>query len=93
MANNRTAYLSELNRINASSPSKETRAQKSAALKNYMSAQKQIVADYKASQPAALTAKETADKAALETRNATIAKANATYGAFIESIGYGVLIP
>jgi hypothetical protein len=90
---NRATYLSELNRINASSPSKETRAQKSAALKNYMSAQKQIVADYKASQPAALTAKETADKAALDTRNATIAKANAIYGAFIESIGYGVLIP
>jgi hypothetical protein len=93
VANNRATYLSELSRINASSPSKETRAQKSAALKNYMTAQKQIVVDYKASQPAALTAKQTADKAALDTRNAAIAKANATYGTFIESIGYGVLVP
>jgi hypothetical protein len=93
VANNRATYLSELSRINASPQSKETRAKKSAALKIYMSAQKQIVADYKASQPAALTAKETADKAALDTRNAAIAKANATYATFIESIGYGVLIP
>jgi len=93
VANNRATYLSELNRINASSPSKETRAQKSAALKIYMSAQKQIVADYKASQPAALTAREAANKAALDAKSVAIAKANAAYGTFIESIGYGVLIP
>jgi len=37
--------------------------------------------------------KDTANKAALDAKTAAIAKANATYGTFIESIGYGVLIP
>ncbi len=90
---NRSTYLSELIRINALTTSKETRALKSSALKTYITSQKQIVADYAASKPAALTTKETADKAALDTKNAAIAKANTTYATFIESIGYGVLIP
>jgi hypothetical protein len=93
VVNNRATYLSELNRINTSSPSKETRAQKSAALKIYITTQKQIAVDYKASQPAAATARDAANKAALDAKTAAIAKANATYGSFIESIGYGVLIP
>ncbi|GEM_PF-2559298 len=37
--------------------------------------------------------KDKANEAALDAKNAAIAKANATYGTFIESIGYGVLIP
>ena len=90
---NRATYLSELIRINALTTSKETRALKSSALKIYITSQKQIAADYAASKPAALIAKETADKAALDTKHAAIAKANATYATFIESIGYGVLIP
>ena len=63
------------------------------ALKVYIAAQKKSAADYKASQPAALAAREAANKAALDAKNAAIAKANATYGTFIESIGYGVLVP
>jgi len=42
---------------------------------------------------AALAARDLANKAALETKNGAIVKANAVYGAFIESIGYGVLVP
>jgi hypothetical protein len=66
---------------------------KSTALKSMIAAQQKSAADYKASQPAALAAKDAANKAALDTKTAAIAKANATYGTFIESIGYGVLIP
>jgi hypothetical protein len=90
---NRTTYLSELIRINALTTSKETRALKSSALRIYITSQKQIAADYSASKPTALTTKETADKAALDTKNAAIAMAYAAYATFIESIGYGVLIP
>ena len=56
-------------------------------------AQKKSGADYAASKPAALATKDAADKAALDAKSAAIAKANTTYGSFIESIGYGVLIP
>ena len=49
--------------------------------------------DVNANADRALMGGESADKAALDTRNAAISKANATYGAFIESIGYGVLLP
>jgi hypothetical protein len=68
-------------------------ADKSTALKVYIAAQKKSAADYKASQPAAAAARDTANTAALDAKTAAIAKANATYGTFIESIGYGVLIP
>jgi hypothetical protein len=66
---------------------------KSTALKVMIVAQKKSAADYKASQPAASAARDAANKAALDAKTAAIAKANATYGTFIESIGYGVLIP
>ena len=46
-----------------------------------------------ASGPAALATKDAANKVALDAKNTAIAKANATYGTFIESIGYGVPIP
>ena len=72
---------------------KATRALASTALKVYIAAQKKSAADYRASQPAALAAKDLANKAALDANKATIAKANAIYGTFIESIGYGLLIP
>lgn len=68
-------------------------ADKSTALKIMIAAQKKSAADYKASQPTALAAKDAADKAALDTKTSAIAKASATYGTFIESIGYGVLVP
>jgi hypothetical protein len=93
----RTNYFDTVARINTQPKSAATNkkmiADKSTALKVYIAAQKKSAADYKASQPAALSAREAANKAALDAKNAAIAKANATYGTFIESIGYGVLIP
>lgn len=90
----RAAYYAELNRINGvTATMRETSAMKSAALKTYLAAQKQVLADYKASGPAAIAARDLANKAALDTKTAAIVKANSVYGTFIESIGYGVLIP
>jgi hypothetical protein len=56
-------------------------------------AQKKSAADYAASKPAALASKDAATKAAVTARDASITKANAVYASYIESIGYGVLIP
>jgi hypothetical protein len=93
----RTNYFDTVARINAQPKSAATNKKmitdKSTALKVYIAAQKKSAADYKASQPAAAAARDTANKAALDAKTAAIAKANATYGTFIESIGYGVLIP
>ena len=93
----RTNYFDTVARINAQPKSAATNKKmitdKSTALKVMIAAQKKSAADYKASQPAAAAARDTANKAALDAKTAAIAKANATYGTFIESIGYGVLIP
>jgi hypothetical protein len=89
----RTAYYVELDRIKSLGNSKLTNSLKSAALKTYIAAQKKIAADYQASQPIALAAKDAANRAALQVKMDAIIQANATYGAYIESIGYGVLIP
>jgi hypothetical protein len=89
----RAAYLAELNRINGLPASKANSALKSAALKRYVVAQKKTAVDYKASGPAALALRDLANKAALDIKETAIVKANSVYGAFIESIGYGVLIP
>jgi hypothetical protein len=93
----RTNYYDTVARINAQPKSAATNkkmiADKSTALKVMTAAQKKSAADYRASQPAAAAARDAANKAALDAKNAAIAKANATYGTFIESIGYGVLIP
>ena len=88
-----SAYLAELSRINGLPATKENRALKSAALKAYLAAQKKTAVDYKASGPIAMAARDLANKTALEAKNAAISKANSAYGAFIESVGYGVLIP
>jgi len=90
---NRAKYLAELERIKATGTTKQTRTQNSLALKSYIATQKKISADYAASKPAALSAKNFADNSALDAKNAAIAKANSTYAAFIESIGYGVMLP
>ena len=90
---NRAKYLSELERIKALGTTKQTRTQNSLALKSYIATQKKISADYAASKPAALGTKNAADRTALDNRNTAIVKANATYSAFIQSIGYGVLVP
>jgi hypothetical protein len=88
----RTNYYDTLNRIKAKGGSKMV-TDTSTALKIMIAAQKKSAADYAASKPAALAAKDAADKNALVARDVAIAKANAAYGTFIESIGYGVLIP
>jgi hypothetical protein len=49
--------------------------------------------DYAASKAAAYVAADEATKAANEAKTVAIAKAKATYGTYIESIGHGVLIP
>jgi hypothetical protein len=90
---NRTSYLTELDRIKALPVTTQSQSQSSLALKKYLAAQKQIASDYAASKPAALASKNAADATSRDAKNAAIAKANATYRAFIESIGYGVLIP
>jgi hypothetical protein len=89
----RTDYYAERERIKSLPSTRATRAQASAALKTYTTAQKKSAEDYRASQPAAAVARDAANKAALDAKTAAIAKANAAYGSFIESIGYGVLIP
>jgi hypothetical protein len=89
----RTDYYAERDRIKSLPSTKTTRAQASAALKTYIAAQKKSAADYRASQPAAAAARDAANKAALGAKTTAIAKANGVYGTFIESIGYGVLIP
>jgi uncharacterized repeat protein (TIGR02543 family) len=89
----RVEYYSELKRINALPASKVHSSLKSAALKTYISAQKQSTAAYKNTQPAAANARDAANKAALDSKNEKIIKANSTYGSFIESIGYGILTP
>jgi hypothetical protein len=86
-------YRAELARIKTLAPTKETRALTTALRKNYMAALKKNAADYRASGPAALVAKNHANQLALDQKNAWITAADASYGSFIESIGYGVLIP
>jgi hypothetical protein len=88
----RSNYYDTLNRIKAKGGSKMV-TDTSTALKVMIAAQKKSAAEYAASKPAALAAKDAADKTALAARDVAIAKANAAYGTFIESIGYGVLIP
>lgn len=64
-----------------------------AALQNMIAAQKRSALDFHAGKPAALSAKDAANTAALDAKSTAIAKADSIYGTFIESIGYGVLIP
>ena len=86
-------YYGSLSRATENNGATKAITAKSNALKEMITAQRQSAADYRASQPLALAAKGAANKAAFDEMNVAIAKANATYGAFIESIGYGVLIP
>ena len=89
----KATYYAERDRLRALPVSKENSALRSIALKTYMTAQKKSASDYKDSKPAAAATKDAANKAALDAKTAAIAKANNAYGAFIESIGYGVIIP
>jgi hypothetical protein len=85
-------YNEALSRIKAKGGPKAS-SETSAALKLRIAAAKKSAADYAASKPAALAAKDAANKVALDVKADAIAKANLIYGNFIESIGYGVLIP
>jgi hypothetical protein len=93
VSKNRASYLSELERIKSLGATKSTRTQASTALKIYIDTQKQIASDYKKSEPVAAAVREAANNAALQAKNAAVNQADAAFGAFIESIGYGVLIP
>jgi hypothetical protein len=93
IAKNKATYDAELARIKKMAASKTKTALASAALKTYIATQKKITPDYKASGPAAASARDGANKAALDAKNAVIAQANFTYGNFLESKGYGLLIP
>ena len=77
----------------ASNGSQKLILEKPKTLQLMITAQRKSASDYKESSPAALAAKDAANQAALDAKDAAIAKANASYGSFIESIGYGVLIP
>jgi hypothetical protein len=89
-AKSQAAYSAELARIKKLGATKTRSALTSAALKNLDATKKKLTADYKASGPASIKARELADKAALDAKNAAIAKANANYGIAIESLGYAV---
>lgn len=89
----RASYYEAIAGNTTSNGSKNIIFDKLTVLQSMVTAQKKSAVDYRASQPAALIAKDAANKAALDAKNAAIAKANASYGSFIESIGYGVLIP
>lgn len=86
-------YYGSLSRATENNGATKAITAKSNALKEMITAQRQSAADYRASQPLALAAKEAANRSAFDEMNVAIAKANASYGTFIESIGYGVLIP
>jgi uncharacterized repeat protein (TIGR02543 family) len=89
-AKSRAEYNAELARIKKLGATKSRSALTSAALKKLDAANKKLTADYKASGPASIKARELADKAALDAKNAAIAKANANYGIAIESLGFAV---
>ena len=89
----RRVYQARLAKIKSLPATKETRASATRALSNFRASRAKILANYTARNKAALVAKELADSQALLSRDAAIAKASATYRAFIESIGHGVLIP
>jgi hypothetical protein len=89
----RRDYQARLAKIKSLPATKATRASASRALSNFSASRAKILANYTARNQTALAAKELADRQALLSRDATIAKASATYSAFVESIGHGVLIP
>lgn len=88
----RTNYYDTLNRIKANGGSKVITDTKN-ALAVKVAAQKTAAADYATNKQASAAARDSANKSALDANKARIVKLNATYGTFIESIGYGVLIP
>ena len=89
----RANYYTILDRLKASPGSGKMIADAATALQVMNAAKAAAQAEYATSRPLANEARDASNAAALSTRDAAIAKANAIYGTFIESIGYGVLIP
>lgn len=89
----RARYYESFARVTENNGATKAITAKSNALKEMITAQRRSAADYRASQPLALAAKDAANRSAFDEMKVAIAKANASYGTFIESIGYGVLIP
>ena len=89
-AKSRAEYNAELARIKKLGATKSRSALTSAALQKLDATNKKLTADYKASGPASIKARELADKAALDAKNAAIAKANSNYSSVIESLGFAV---
>ena len=88
----RSNYYLTIDRIKASDSSKMI-TDATTALNVMVAAKAKSNADYAKNKQESLASKTAADKAALDAKTAAIAKANAVYGTFIESIGFGVLIP
>ena len=89
----RAAYTTYLGGAQDLNGEKSIQVKPLAALQNMIVAQKRSALDFHAGKPAALSAKDAANTAALDAKSTAIAKADSIYGTFIESIGYGVLIP
>ena len=88
----RSNYYLTIDRIKASDSSKMI-SDATTAFNVMVAAKAKSNADYAKSKQESLASKTAADKAALDAKTAAIAKANAVYGTFIESIGFGVLAP
>ena len=85
-------YYDTLNRIKTNGGSKMVTDTKNALMAK-ISAQDMANSDYAAKKQASAVARDSANKSALAANVASIAKAKAIYGTYIESIGHGVLIP
>lgn len=90
---NRRDYRSQLEKIKSLPRTAALNTSAASAMRIYGEARKKSLNDYKAGIPGALVAKELADRNALVFKETSITNAITTYGTYIESIGYGVLIP
>jgi predicted outer membrane repeat protein len=88
----RAFYYVTLERIKASGSS--TKISETLLAREFLNTAKlQSEVQYSVAKKAAYDEKNKATKAAIEAKTIAIAKAKATYGTYIESIGHGVLIP
>jgi hypothetical protein len=88
----RSNYYLIIDRIKASDSSKMI-SDATTAFNVLIAAKAKSNADYAKNKQESLASRTAADKAALDAKTVAIAKANAVYGTFIESIGFGVLAP
>jgi hypothetical protein len=88
----RANYYATINRITANGGSKMV-MDANTAIEILNRTKLQIEEQYAVGKKSAYDEKNKALKAALEAKTVATAKAKATYGTYIESIGHGVLIP